>query len=376
MMMPCYTTSFPNCNGGTLRRYIVLIALLLALLSACGRKDSEAAPKGGRRDDSQSVMVEELSLRDIDEYVNVSGKLEGITDIVMSAESSGRILELYKKLGDYVEKGERIGRLENEILQIRLQQAEAAYNAAETGLQNAQRNLDYATQAREQELISEAEYSASNSAFKGAKAAFDGTKAGLESARLAYDNSYLLAAEKGRISQLHIASGQYINMGMPIASITDASTLILKTGVGESQIGKLKAGQSAVISHSGKEYRASVRGFGIRPVTGGVNYPLELTVSGGSGLLPGMVVSARIKTNTFKKLLYTSITNVQKEFDRDYVYVAHIDGDKTVAVQRDVLLGRSVSEFVEILSGLEAGEKIVVSGTENLENGSLVKIRN
>jgi multidrug efflux pump subunit AcrA (membrane-fusion protein) len=67
---------------------------------------------------------------------------------------------------------------------------------------------------------------------------------------------------------------------------------------------------------------------------------------------------------------------VQKEFDRDYVYVAHIDGDKTVAVQRDVLLGRSVSEFVEILSGLEAGEKIVVSGTENLENGSLVKIRN
>ncbi|HQB98559.1 MAG TPA: hypothetical protein PKZ46_06455, partial [Candidatus Cloacimonadota bacterium] len=105
------------------------------------------------------------------------------------------------------------------------------------------------------------------------------------------------------------------------------------------------------------------------------NYPVELTMHGSGGLMSGMVVSARIRTNTFRNILYTSITNIQKEFDRNFVYVVQKDGDKTIAMQRDVVLGRSISEYVEILGGLEPGEIIVISGSENLEDGSLIKIR-
>lgn len=353
----------------------IISSVLIVLISACGKEDNNAPVRGARSDGSQVVMVEELSLRNIDEYVNVSGRLEGITDIVMSAESSGRILELYKKLGDYVNKGDRIGKLENEVLKIRLEQAEASFTSAESSLENAQNSLDYAVSAKERELISQAEYNTANAAFKAAKALFDGAKASLESARIAYNNSYLMAPESGRISQLNVSLGQFINMGAPVASITDGSTLILKTGVGESQISRIKVGQNAVVSHTGKTYPAKVQGFGIRPLATSANYPVELTMHGTKGLLPGMVVSAKIKTNTYKDMLYTSITNVVKEFDRNYVYVVSKNQEKTVANQRDVQLGRSISEFVEIVSGVEAGEQIVVSGGENLEDGSVVRIR-
>lgn len=358
-----------------MKQYLILALVIAALLGACSKRDDKPGGPMKRDDGSQAVMVEELTLRDIDEHVNVSGKLEGITDVSMSSEASGRILELYKKLGDYVNKGERIGKLDNEVLKIRLDQAEAAFLAAESALDNAQKNMNYATMSRERNLISDAEFNTANSAFKAAKAAFDGAKAGMESARNAYSNSYLMAPEQGRISQLNVSLGQYVNMGMPIASITDASTLILKTGVGESQISKLKAGQSATVTHMGKSYTATVRGFGIRPLPGSANYPVELTMHGSSGLMPGMVVSVRIRTNTFRNILYTSITNIQKEFDRNFVYVVQKDGDKTIAMQRDVVLGRSISEYVEILGGLEPGEIIVISGSENLEDGSLIKIR-
>lgn len=361
-----------------MKQYIVMIAAIALGLSACGKKD-EATPagRGQAKDDRQAVMVESLSLRDVDEFVTVSGKLEGITDIVMSSESSGRLMELFKKLGDTVRAGERIGRVENDVSRIRVEQAEAALSASESSLQNATKNRDYAESARAQNLISEAEYNTALSAFKGAKAGFDGANAALEAARQAYNNSYLVAPANGKISYLHVAVGQFVSPGMPIANITDASTLILKTGVGESQISKLREGQIAEISHQGQSYQGRVRGFGIRPMAGSANYPLEISIAPGKALMPGMVVRAQIKTNTFRNLLYTSITNVASEYDKNYLWVLSPDAEneEQIANRQEVQLGRTIGQFVEILSGAEIGDVIVISGSENLEDGSLVKIR-
>lgn len=102
------------------RLLIIAPALLLLALSACG-KGKGPAPK--MKEDTQPVTVEELALRELDEYITVSGKLEGITNITMSSEAAGRVVQLYKKLGDTVRKGERIGRLDNDVYQYRLDQA-------------------------------------------------------------------------------------------------------------------------------------------------------------------------------------------------------------------------------------------------------------
>lgn len=360
-----------------MKPYLVIIATIALSLAACGKK-ADASPKGQQgNDDRQAVMVETLSLRDIDEHITVSGKLEGITDIVMSSESAGRLLQLYKKLGDNVSMGERIGRIENDVARIRVEQAEASYIAAESGLQNVQQNRDYAESAKARNLISEAEYNAALTAYKSAKAGFDGANAALESAKQAYNNSYLMAPAKGKISFLHVAAGQYIAPGMPIANITDGSTLILKTGVGESQIVKVREGQEADVVYQGKSHRGRIRGFGIRPLAGSANYPLEIAVTPGQDLLSGMVVRAQIKTKTYRNMLYTSLTNVIKEFDKNYLYVlspAEHD-DAQIANRKEVELGQIIGQYVQILAGAEVGNVIVISGSENLEDGSAVKIR-
>ncbi|MBP7194310.1 MAG: efflux RND transporter periplasmic adaptor subunit [Candidatus Cloacimonetes bacterium] len=354
-------------------RYIVIsvIMVLLLALSACGKKAKAPTDK---QDERPVVIVEELALRDLDEYVSVSGKLEGITDITMSSEASGRILQLYKKLGDRVAKGERIGQVENDALRLRLEQAEAALVSAQSSFDNAQKNLSYAETAWQRKLISQAEYNSAMAAFKGAKAGLDGAKAGVESASQAVRGSYLSAPEAGVISNLLVAAGQYIAPGTPVASITNASRLILKTGVGESQISKIKQGQAVELSYPGMEesFKGQVRGFGIRPVQSGNTYPIEIETSGGGKLLPGMVVSARILSTRYKDLLYTPITNVVNEFGKNYVYI--VDA-ATRAQKMEVTLGRVIGENVEILSGLQAGDKVVTSGADNLESGTPVQIR-
>ena len=354
-------------------KYIVLAMLIVFLgLTACGR-GKKSGPE--QKDEAQPVMVEELGLRDLDEYITVSGKLEGITDITMSSETSGRVLQLYKKLGDRVQKGERIGRVDNDVYQIREEQAQAAFAAAQASFDNAQRNLNYAEESLKRNLISTAEYNNALSAFKGAKANLDGARAGVESARNGVNNSYLSAPEGGVISNLNVAVGQYVAAGQPVASITDASKLIIKTGVGESQISKIKQGQQVIVNYPGKseDLQGKVRGYGIRPLGTTANYPLEIEISNPQGLLPGMVATAKILSTRHTDLLYTSLTNVSKEFDRNYIYTV----DQTNKVhKREVQLGDVIGEHVVIVSGVEIGERIVTSGSENLEEGNLVEVKN
>jgi RND family efflux transporter MFP subunit len=355
-----------------MKRYLIIAMLALALSAfSCGRGKG-SAPK--IEDEIQPVTVEELSLRELDDFITVSGKLEGITQVTMSSEASGRVLQVYKKLGDQVSRGERIGRIENDAYQFRQDQAESGLASAQAAFDTAQRNLNYAEESLKRNLISQAEFNGALSAFKGAKAALDGAKAGVEAARSGVSGSFFTAPESGVISNLNITSGQFVAAGQPVATITNASRLIIKTGVGETQIGKLRKGQTVEISQTGVPgtYRGTVRGFGISPLQGSANYPVEIEVASSQGLMPGMVVSARILTERYTDMLYSSLTYFANEFGKTYAFV--IDSANK-AHKRQVQLGRIIGENVLIESGVEVGDRIVTSGAENLEEGSKVEIR-
>lgn len=354
-----------------MKKLIISLLILMLALSACNRGKKPIAVV---KDEAQPVTIEELTLRPLNDYITVSGKLEGITNVSMTSEATGRILSVYKKLGDYVKQGERIGRIDNDVYQYRFDQSEAALASAQSAFDNAQKNLNYAEESLKRSLISSVEYNSALSAFKGAKAQLDGAKAGVEASRSSMNGSYFTAPASGVISNLNIANGQFIAAGAPVATITDASTLIIKTGVGESQITKLRQGQSVQISYPGKSETLSgrVRGFGISPLPGSATYPLEIELSASKSLLPGMVVTAKILTESYKDLLYTDITNITKEYDKNYVWVV---GATNKAEKRKVTTGKIIGEYVLLESEVAAGENIVTSGAENLEEGSLVEIR-
>lgn len=352
------------------RNILFALIALTVLISGCNRGKGPAKTE----DEIQPVTVEELSLREMDDFITVSGKLEGITNITMSSEASGRILQVYKKLGDVVSRGERIGKIENDAYQYRLDQAEAGLASAQASFDTAQRNLNYAEESLRKQLISQAEYNTALSAFKGAKAGLDGAKAGVEAARTGFSGSFFTAPESGTISNLFISAGQFIAPGAPVATITNASRLLIKTGVGESQINKLRKGQTVEISYPGQAtaYSGKVSGFGITPLPNSATYPLEIEVVNPKGLLPGMVVTAKILTERYSDLLYSSLTFFSNEFGKTYAFV--IDGNNK-AHKREVKLGRIIGENVLIESGVGVGDRIVTSGAQNLEEGSTVEVR-
>ena len=360
-------------------KYFVITLIVFSILFGCGKKPAEKSPtskKGGKKTEKNiPIMVEKVQPKNLQQFIKVTGKLEGLTDIVMTSETSGKIIEIKKHLGDWVAKGEEIGRIDNKDYEIQVKQSEASVLAAEASYEVAELQMQTSEKLFQQNSISQVEYSQSKSAYKNALAGLNGAQAGLEKSRKAFDNSRLIAPVSGFITDISIEIGQAISFGQPVCSIVDSKKMIIKTGVGEKEVQKLKKGQQVTISNDGKKdiFYGKITGIGIKPVNNSASYPIEIEIDNPKGkLLPGMVIEASIQSNVFKDVIYTSMNNIIQEYD-DYFAFVIIEDNK--AERRKVTLGEKVGENVIITDGINIDEKLVIEGVENLEDGSVVDIR-
>lgn len=188
---------------------IFLVLMLVALVGCQGRPET-GKPMNNKANNATKVpvLVDELVPRELDEYISLTGKLEGITDIQLTSEVSGKVVEINKKLGDWVNKGEEIARIDNSDYRIMKEQAEASVLSAEAALSGAQMQLEASEKLYEKEIISDLEYAQAVSSFKSAQAGYKGANAGLEQAQKAYDNSRFVAPVSGYIAEMHLEVGQ------------------------------------------------------------------------------------------------------------------------------------------------------------------------
>lgn len=354
------------------RKLIIILSLSLLILSGCAKKTNKNQ-NNIKKNEQQIVTVisQEVQLQDLQEFIEVTGKLEGNTDIVMTSETSGKIVRLSKRLGDWVSAGQEIGRVDNEAVKNRYDQAKSALSSAETSKETAELNMTTSENLYKANNISLVEYKQAKIALKGAEANLDGARANMEASRQALNNSRLIAPVSGYITDFPLKVGQYLSTGAQVCTIVDSKVLIIKTGVGESDIKKLKKGQSVAINYPDypETFKGIINGVGIKPLAGTATYPIEIQLSNPSNkLLPGMVITAKILSNTYHNVIYTTYNNVRNVYDKNYVFVVN----NNTAERREVELGVSVNEKVVIKSGLKAGERLVVEGSDNLEDGTKV----
>ena len=356
---------------------ILIIALTMILLFAgCGKgKPAAAIEKSKAVEKPVPVMVQKLELADLEEFVSFTAKLEGITDIYLTSESSGKVIELNKKLGNWVKKGETIGKIENDNYLNNLDQANASLLAAEASLELAQMQYESTRKLFEAEQVSRGAYISSESSLKQAQAGYASAQAFLKHNELAVKNAQFTAPVSGYISDLKLEIGSYIGMGQQVCRIVDNSRLAIKTGMGENDISGIKTGQKVYISSDYNDgiLQGIISGTGIAPVNGSINYPVEIELENpGKTLLPGMVVTGKILMESYQQVLYTSINNLTQVYDKYMVYVINEDNR---AEQRYIEIGKQIERNVLLTKGINPGELLVVEGANSLNNNTLVEIK-
>lgn len=244
------------------------------------------------------------------------------------------------------------------VPQVDLSAAQDTMQKAELGLSAAQREYRLQSQgagldARNKRLLA------------------DRQKAVVVELRRQVDALTVRAPFDGQVGQVQVAQGTSVTANGPVMSVVDLSKFEVEIKVPESFARDLGIGMPAQVTSAGKTYPAAVSAVSPEVVNGEVNARLRFDDGGQPpGLRQNQRLSARIVLDTRRNVLKVDRGPFLEQDGGRHAYV--VDGGQ--AVRRPIRTGASSLSSVEILSGLEPGERIVVSGTELFDNADRVRI--
>jgi RND family efflux transporter MFP subunit len=177
----------------------------------------------------------------------------------------------------------------------------------------------------------------------------------------------------GLIIARYINLAEQVGSSTPLFRISDFKPLLCPIQVPERDLPKLRLGQRAYLTFEAwSEERFEAEILRIRPVvdaaTGTVKVTLDVNALG--RLRPGMFAKVFVQTETRNETLVIPKAALSLESIGDTVYVA----EDSVASRRSVTLGFREGDLVEVLSGLEDGENVIVLGQDGLSNGTPVLV--
>ncbi|OGC91021.1 MAG: hypothetical protein A2W25_08055 [candidate division Zixibacteria bacterium RBG_16_53_22] len=338
-----------------LNNIIILNLLAMAILS-CGGKKREVAVE----EKAVPVTVAPAAFSDITVSKTYTGSLEGWKQARIYASIPEAVVELPFAEGSEVQAGQAVIVLDREGPASQLRQATAVY-------QDAKDNFDKMSRLYEQGAISE-------QTFNNMKTNLDVARANYEAARQQVE---LTSPISGILTDLAVNIGQYVPLGVPLATIAETGKMRMTVYVDGRSAPFLKAGQKAQISISSVGgVDTSIEGS-VREVARSADpetrlFRTELHIDNRQGRLsPGMFARAVI---VVEKL--TNVLTVPREavFFTEGIPKVFVIDEKNRARELGLEVGQSTLERYQVISGLNEGQNVIVLGRNQVENGSLVKV--
>jgi HlyD family secretion protein len=416
-----------NTHSRTCRLFrIIILTILLAsvtVLTSCGNGDGDAEVEGQVL---TPVEVYTVQIMDLSRQLEYSGALEASEDVMVSAETSGRVSYIAVNEGAEASAGETIIKLDDTSALLGYQAASAALDGAraslaiaedplregqiaqlESGLDAAEAQFAVAESGYERSktlfeagAISQAELDAAELGYEAALAGRDNARQALDLALEGSREEELAAAGSavnasraqvglasdmlaktsitspinGTISDVFFDPGELIGPGVPVFRVINADSLSLQIGLGDRDIPNVSSGLGVDITvdaFPGVVLHGVVTRVGIvsDPMTG--TFPVEITVYNDDGeLRAGMVARAVIFLEEALDGIVVPLYAVQRLEDIDTVYVE----ENGIAVRREIEIGLVVEDLASVTSGLEVGDRLIVRGADYIEDQEEINV--
>lgn len=287
----------------------------------------------------------------------LDGVVEAVNQATVSAQTSGRIIELPFDVDDFVEKGEVIVRFRDNEQRARFDRAQASLSEAEARLAEAETHFKRVQEIHAQGLVSKAALDRAEADFNAAKARLAAAKAAVEEAREQLEQTVVRAPYSGIVVERHVQLGELANLGTPLMTGLSLEHLRVVTDLPQSLIGAVRMQPRATVylpdgTHIDSESlrifpyaQAGTHTFRVR-----VNLP-----EGRHGVYPGMLLKVGFEGERNARLVVPAAA-IARRGELSAVYVL---GPLNELQFRQVRIGNERNSFVEILAGLESGEWVV-----------------
>lgn len=299
------------------------------------------------------------------------GSLSAVRGVDVATEIEGRVTEVAVADGAIVDAGDVLVRLSDGGLRADLRAAMAEARLAEIELKR-QRRL------RQQNANSQSDVDRAESELEQARGRVDGIRAAL-------DKKSIEAPFAGRIGIVEVDLGEYLNAGHAIVTLQTVDPIHVDFTVPQKDLARIETGQPVIArvdAYPEEQFEGEVVAISPRVTQSTRNVSVRARVENpGDGLRPGMFVHAALQLPQQTDVVTLPQTAITYNPYGDSVFLINAEqteaGETRLTVERKfVRTGATRGDQVQVLEGVEPGERVVTSGQLKLRNGSRVKIDN
>jgi len=353
-----------------IKKFITILMVASLLITSCSDDSASKNSKGlgqgkGAKAHNKAVPVEiakpEVGLAS-SEYVTTS-TLSPSSDAKINARTSGVVRELLHEEGDDVKAGEVLLILENEDQELRLKQAKIK-------LSTAKRDYERLNSMKKKGLVSANDWEVSYNTFQSAKT-------DLELAKLTLSYTKIVAPFDGRVVWREVDLGGYVSNGALLYRMMSIKPLLLRVHVPANRIEKVAVGQSVSLTidsiSDSDNQRIDAKVSLVSPIVDPATGTVKVTVSledYPAGVRPGDFTEIRMITNRRDNAILIPSTSIIEERGQHYVYLDAAGQ----ATRRSIEIGYVLNDKTEVISGLNAEDRVVIKGQRSLNEGNTLKI--
>ncbi|MFM1566042.1 MAG: efflux RND transporter periplasmic adaptor subunit [SAR86 cluster bacterium] len=381
-------------DNNSIRYSLIAVLLITLAFSFSGEKQS----------DFDFYTIEEVGPKQLELIVEASGTIEAISAVEIKSKASGEILYLGAEVGDFIQKGDVLARIDQRTPSNALSQAQADLDVAKVRLGNADSQLNRGIELHKSKSISDKAFEDIQEQHATAKAQQVRAEVFLENAKIALDDTLVRSPIKGTVIFRPVEMGQVITSptaavggGTLLMAMADLNQVRVRAVVDEIDVGKISLDQEVTLRVSAfrdKKFTGTVskvepRGQDVQNVT---TFPVLIDIENKENLLLlGMNTEVEIEIlnekasfavpsgslRTRKDISFVAaLVGVSKEDIKDFLSTRQEDeGFTKFVVIKDtnkgptltwVKVGSTDFQNVEVLDGLSVGDKVYVLPSEGL----------
>lgn len=340
---------------------IVIIVILHTWIRSEGKNlEAQKASARAKEQPPANVVALELTPGPIQDRINLPGVVHPWVALTLSAEVRGKVIAKQVQEGRTVKKGDLLAMIDDRDYRNAHASAGASYHAAKAA-------HDRIAKLFQDQL-------ATRSQLDDALASMETSKAAMDNAALEMDRCAIRAPMGGVVDKLSIETGQFLNVGDPVARLLQMDRVKVEVGIPEADVDAVRRVETFTVTVDalkGQTFTGRLHHLGKSADSLARSYPLEIVVDNPDGrLLADMFARVEVVKQRVELALSVPLFALVPNKKEQAVYVA--DGGK--ARLTPVQTGIQEGWRVEVRDGLQPGVKVVVVGQRDLKEGAAINI--
>jgi membrane fusion protein (multidrug efflux system) len=334
----------------------VAAALLGVFFTGCGSKSNEETKSMEQIQSEEGipVKVETVAYKPFQKYLSFYSKLTGIKEATKGAMTGGKIEKINANVGDYVKEKQVIVEFDTDNPALQYEQAKTSY-------ENAKKNYDRIKSLLEAGETSQANYDGAETQYLVSKRNYESLKQML----------FVESPFDGRIVDMKVNPGDNVKKDAYLFTVAQTNIMRAKIWISEKEINLIKKGMKTIAVYNGKDYPGRITdvSLGIDPARQSFYAESEFNNSK-NHLMNGTTVEIKVLVYENPKAIIIPRNLLMSDEKGFYLFTEN--NGKAVKVYAEN--GHESGIYYELSKGLKPGDRLIVKGAEQLENGTSVKV--